>query len=145
MDVEEIDSCGEVADGVYLGLQRLVYYDVDPFGEKVSLTAASLFPTINGAATGTLAYKHSENVVERLARVCPKFVAFSSPHLDVVSLQYLNNKLMAIESYVTENPWHTVFFVFAAIVGVYLVLRRIFADSDDAREGGYLRKGDRLD
>ncbi len=50
--------------------QRLVYFDVDPFGEKVTLTAASLFPTINGAATGTLAYRHSENIVERLARVC---------------------------------------------------------------------------
>ncbi|KAI1792500.1 thioredoxin-domain-containing protein [Ganoderma leucocontextum] len=105
---------------------RLVYYDVDPFGEKVTLTSGSLFPTINGAATGTLAYKHSENIVERLAR-------------------YLNNKLIAIESYVVENPWHTVFFGVAAVVGLYLVLRRILADSDDAREGGYLRKGDRLD
>ncbi|PIL36535.1 hypothetical protein GSI_00224 [Ganoderma sinense ZZ0214-1] len=105
---------------------RLVYWDVDPFGDKVTLTAASLFPTINGAATGTLAYKYSENIVERLAR-------------------YLNNKLMGIESYVAENPWHTVFFAFATVVGLYLVLRRIFADSDDAREGGYLRKGDRLD
>lgn len=46
-----------------------MYYDTDPFGESVKLTAASLFPTINGAANGTLAYKHSENVVERLARV----------------------------------------------------------------------------
>ena len=53
-------------------LQRLVYYDTDPFGESVKMTAASLFPTINGAAKGTLAYKHSENMVERLARVrCP--------------------------------------------------------------------------
>lgn len=51
------------------GLQKLVYYDTDPYGEKVKLTSASLFPTINGAAKGTLAYKHSENVVERLARV----------------------------------------------------------------------------
>ena len=52
-----------------LAYQRLVYYDVDPFGEPVKLTPASLFPTINGAARGTLSYKHSENIVERLARV----------------------------------------------------------------------------
>ena len=49
--------------------QMLVYYDTDPFGEKVQLTAASLFPTINGAAHGTLSYRHSENIVERVARV----------------------------------------------------------------------------
>ena len=46
-----------------------MYYDKDPLGERVQLTSASLFPTINGAARGTLAYKHSENFVERLARV----------------------------------------------------------------------------
>ena len=92
---------------------------------------------------GTLAYKHSENIIERLARVCvssyPAFFALTS------LLQYLNNKLMGIESYVVENPWHTVFFGIAVVVGIYLLLRRILADLDDAREGGYLRKGDRLD
>ncbi|TBU43982.1 thioredoxin-domain-containing protein [Dichomitus squalens] len=105
---------------------RLVYYDVDPFGETVKLTSASLFPTINGAARGTLSYKHSENIIERLAR-------------------YLNDKLVAIEKYVVNNPWHTAFFVVIGMVGLGLGVKRILAESEDAREGGYLRKGDRVD
>ena len=51
-------------------LQRLIYYDTDPLGEKVTLTTSSLFATIHGAARGTLKYRNSENFVERVARVC---------------------------------------------------------------------------
>ncbi|KAI0706903.1 thioredoxin-like protein [Cerioporus squamosus] len=104
----------------------LVYYDIDPFGEPVKLTAASLFPTINGAARGTLAHKNSENMVERLAR-------------------YLNGKLIALELYVVNNPWHTAFFAMIGMVGLGLGVRKLLAESDEAREGNYLRKGDRLD
>ncbi|KAI0751693.1 thioredoxin-domain-containing protein [Daedaleopsis nitida] len=104
----------------------LVYYDTDPFGEKVQLTAASLFPTINGAARGTLSYKHSENIVERVAR-------------------YLNNKLVSVEKYVSENPWHTAMFAVVGMVGLGLGVKRLLAESDEAREGGYMRKGDRAD
>ncbi|KAH9936885.1 thioredoxin-domain-containing protein [Epithele typhae] len=104
---------------------RLVYWDTDPFGEKLQLSQSSLFPTINSAAHGTLAYKHSENVVERLAR-------------------FLNGKLISLETYVSTNPWHTAFFAVAVLVALGLGVRRLLAD-DDAREGGYYRKGDRLD
>ncbi|RPD62164.1 thioredoxin-domain-containing protein [Lentinus tigrinus ALCF2SS1-7] len=102
---------------------RLVYYDTDPFGEAVKLTASSLFPTINGAARGTLAHKNSENFVERLAR-------------------YLNNKLIALELYVVNNPWHTAFFAMIGMIGLGLGVKKLLAESDEARD---MRKGDRLD
>lgn len=60
-------------------------------------------------------------------------------------LQYLNNKLVAIETYVTENPWHSALFAMVGMVGLGLGVKRLLAESDEAREGGYSRKGDRLD
>ncbi|KAI0773638.1 thioredoxin-like protein [Fomes fomentarius] len=119
-------KAGSFPKAVVANHSRLVYYDTDPFGESVKLTAASLFPTINGAANGTLAYKHSENVVERLAR-------------------YLNNKLVSIENYVSENPWHSASFAVVGMIGLGLGVKRLLAESDEARDGGYLRKSERLD
>ncbi|KAI0666173.1 thioredoxin-domain-containing protein [Trametes maxima] len=104
----------------------LVYYDTDQFGESIQLTPASLFPAINGAAKGTIPYKHSENVVERLAR-------------------YLNNKLVSVETYISENPWYTASYVVVALGVLGLGLKRLLADTEDSREGGYLRKEGRLD
>ncbi|KAI0759740.1 thioredoxin-domain-containing protein [Trametes elegans] len=105
----------------------LVYYDTDQFGEPIKLTSASLFSAINGAAKGTIAYKHSENAVERLAR-------------------YLNDKLTALETYVTSNPWHTAFYGAVLLAVLALGVRRLLADADESsREGGYLRKEGRLD
>ena len=86
--------CGAetLPDSVHCRPQRLVYYDIDPFGEPVKLTASSLFPTINGAARGTLSHKNSENSVERLARVrhdsqCVFGVLFDTPALLVLEQQ----------------------------------------------------------
>ncbi|KAH9853322.1 thioredoxin-domain-containing protein [Lenzites betulinus] len=104
----------------------LVYYDKDQYGETIKLTPSSLFSAINGAMKGTIPYKHSENAVERLAR-------------------YLNGKLVALEGYVTENPWHMVFYAVVALGVLGLGLKRLLADTDDSREGGYLRKEGRLD
>ncbi|KAI0665366.1 thioredoxin-domain-containing protein [Trametes maxima] len=104
----------------------LVYYDTDQFGERIQLTPASLFPAINGAAKGTIPYKHCENVVERLAR-------------------YLINKLVSVETYVSENPWYTASYAVVALGVLGLGLKHLIADRDDSREGGYLRKQGRLD
>ena len=50
-------------------MQRLVYYDVDQFGEKIALSLTSISRVVEGALKGTVSYKHSENFVERAARV----------------------------------------------------------------------------
>ena len=47
----------------------MVYYDSDQHGDKIRLSPNSVFGAINGALAGTIKYKHSENVVERFARV----------------------------------------------------------------------------
>lgn len=49
--------------------QRLVYYDVDQFGDKIQLTTTSVFSAVQGAQASTIAYKNSQNVIERMARV----------------------------------------------------------------------------
>ncbi|KAI0829211.1 thioredoxin-domain-containing protein [Trametes gibbosa] len=104
----------------------LVYYDQDQFGETITLTPSSLFSAINGAMKGTIPYKHSENAVERLAR-------------------YLNGKLVALEGYISENPWHTALYAVVVLAVLALGLKRLLADTEDSREGGYLRKEGRLD
>ncbi len=47
----------------------MVYYEIDQHGEKIKFNAPSIFSTINGAIAGTISFKHSENIVERIARV----------------------------------------------------------------------------
>ena len=59
--------------------------------------------------------------------------------------QYLNNKLVSVEKYVSENPWHTAMFGVVFMVGLGLGVRKLLADSDEVRDGGYSRKGDRVD
>lgn len=44
-----------------------------------------------------------------------------------------------------NNPWHTAFFAVVGMIGLGLGVRKLLAESDEAREGGYVRKGDRLD
>ena len=46
-----------------------MYYDTDQHGDKIRLAPNSIFGAINGAFAGTIKYKHSENIVERFARV----------------------------------------------------------------------------
>ncbi|CCL99003.1 uncharacterized protein FIBRA_01011 [Fibroporia radiculosa] len=105
---------------------RLVYYDKDQFGEDIQLTSTSIFSAIHGAAGGTIPYKHSENMVERMAR-------------------YLNAKLTATETYVFSYPWRTAFFIFLGIAVIILVFKRLFAADSDSREYSHMRKADRLD
>lgn len=49
----------------------MIYYDQDSSDSRIRLTSpASLFSAVEAAAGGSLNYKHSENFVERMARVC---------------------------------------------------------------------------
>ncbi|KAJ3482266.1 hypothetical protein NLI96_g7101 [Meripilus lineatus] len=48
---------------------RLIYYSTDQIGNEISLTATSVLSAINGAIHGTIPFKHSENIVERFARL----------------------------------------------------------------------------
>ena len=57
----------------------------------------------------------------------------------------MNSKLIALELYVVNNPWYTAFFAMVGMVGLGLGVRKLLAESDEARDGYPLRKGDRLD
>lgn len=49
--------------------QRLVYFDTTRTGSPLTLDDATIFPALGDAMKGTLSVRHSENIVERLARV----------------------------------------------------------------------------
>ncbi|KAI0719220.1 thioredoxin-domain-containing protein [Fomitopsis betulina] len=103
----------------------LVFYDVDQFGDKIQLTTTSVFSALQGAQASTIAYKHSQNIVERMAR-------------------YLSGKLTSIEDFVLTYPWRTLsFFVFGILV-IFFLLRRLFNSDHDGGRNGY-RKVDRID
>lgn len=50
-------------------MQKLIYYDQDTNQQPLKLTSTSLFAALEAASKGELAYKNSENFVERMARV----------------------------------------------------------------------------
>lgn len=52
-------------------LQRLVYYDQTRAGNRLTLDDASILPALGDAMRGALSMRHSENIIERLARVSP--------------------------------------------------------------------------
>ncbi|OBZ66615.1 Thioredoxin domain-containing protein 5 [Grifola frondosa] len=107
---------------------RLVYYDVDQFGERIQLTPTSIFSAVIGALQETIPSKHSENIVERLAR-------------------YLNNKLVLLESSVGSHPWLTGFFVVTLLVVILWVFTRLIADNstESSYAGNSPRKLRRID
>ncbi|KAG5719962.1 Thioredoxin domain-containing protein 5, partial [Termitomyces sp. T112] len=101
--------------------QRLVYYDRDSHNHRLEVSSSkSLFETVEAAAAGKLSYKHSENLVERVAR-------------------YLNTKMVSLETYVVTYPWRAATFLCMIFVGIFFVLKRWLADDGD------YRKVDRLD
>ncbi|KAJ6612649.1 thioredoxin-like protein [Mycena sp. CBHHK59/15] len=104
--------------------QSLKYYDTDQSGTPIKLTSPSIFSAVEGAASGTIKSKDSENFVERMAR-------------------YLNAKMTAIESYVMEHPLYAVFMVGLVLAVVYLGLQRCLKD-DSVGEREYGKSG-RLD
>ncbi|KAF9453143.1 protein disulfide isomerase [Macrolepiota fuliginosa MF-IS2] len=97
--------------------KQLVYHDEDISGHKIKLTSTQkLFATLEKATAGKLHYKHSQNVVERLAR-------------------YLNHKLAGIEYYVTLHPYKTVLFIVGGIAVVfYLLFRWLGSDMPNDRD-----------
>ncbi|THH32163.1 hypothetical protein EUX98_g2007 [Antrodiella citrinella] len=101
---------------------KLVYWDSDPHGSKIALNAHSITTAISGASRGTIAYKHSENIVERFAR-------------------YLNNKMVTVEKFVSNRPWTVVLIILGAVVGLYFLLRRLLQD-DIPMDGGQYRRLD---
>jgi len=114
---------------------KLLYWDIDVTGSPI--TGSTLSTTLEAVIAGSLAYKHSENFVERMAR-------------------FLNNGLIALEEYVTTNPIKSALFVLCALVLFVLFIRRLLADGDEEAPvvrngkyekpaGEYLRKSNRLE
>jgi len=130
-------EAAEVPAVVIANHSQLIYYDTDVSGAKIALTASSVISTLEGILSGSVAYKNSENIVERLVR-------------------YLNEKLVSLEVFVTNNPRTVVFLVCSVFVLFVLFIRRILADDDAHRPvikngryekhgNGHLRKSDRVD
>ncbi|KAI0301939.1 thioredoxin-domain-containing protein [Multifurca ochricompacta] len=80
---------------------RLVYFDTTKAGSKLTLDAAS-----------TLNVRHSENIIERLAR-------------------YINNRFIAIENMVSEHPWVTLGFFAMGVLVIFWIIKRLFVDEEN--------------
>ncbi|KAH7930318.1 thioredoxin-like protein [Leucogyrophana mollusca] len=106
---------------------RLLYYDKDSNGQSIQLTSVSVFSAIEGALSGTIRPKHSENFMERLVR-------------------YFNSRLVAFEEFVVEHPYFIAFLGLGFLTVMFVVLKRAMSDElgdlqTDRRHG----KSSRLD
>ncbi|KAI0337496.1 thioredoxin-domain-containing protein [Trametopsis cervina] len=91
---------------------RLIYYDTDPAGERITLSPSSIISALGPALAGAPNYHHSENLVERMAR-------------------YINDKLVFIEHVVSYHPWGTSLFVVGALAVLFIFLRRVWDQESD--------------
>jgi len=105
---------------------RLVYYDQTRAGNRLTLDDTSILLALGDAMRGALSVRHSENIIERVAR-------------------FINKKFIAVEGMVSEHPWVTVaFFVLGAFV-VFFVIKRLFLDEENYAPQIRGRKEARLD
>ncbi|TRM68611.1 thioredoxin-like protein [Schizophyllum amplum] len=103
--------------------KNLIYFDEDGHGSTMRLSASSILPAVEGAVSGQLSPKNSENILERMAR-------------------YVNSKIMLAEAYIVEHPWHLLLIIVAAVGMIGWVVKRVIFDAP-TDEYGY-QKG-RLD
>ncbi|TCD69206.1 hypothetical protein EIP91_008502 [Steccherinum ochraceum] len=101
---------------------KLIYWDTDAFGRKIKFESVSIKSAITAASHGSIPYRHSENIVERMAR-------------------YLNGKMEGVEHFVSNRPWTVVGFIVAAVIGIFLFLRYLLRD-DIPMDGGQYRRLD---
>ena len=91
-------------------LQNLIYYNVDAEGNDINLGSfSSVFSALEGVANHSIHPNHSENLLERLAR-------------------YLNNRMTSLETYIVNNPIHTILMVGLVAVIMFLAMRRFLSD-----------------
>lgn len=83
--------------------------------------------------TGKSSPKHSENTVERMARVSVLSFTYIRTHFSfTVATQYLNDKLQWFESAIKANPKTTIFMFVLVIIGfIYFIKRTVFDDNGD--------------
>ena len=121
----------------------MIYYDVDPLGDKLKLSSESIISALDGVLAGTLSYKHSENVVERGARVSHIHLLVSIKFELTFASQYVNNKLVFMEHIVSFHPWAVSFLVVAVLAALVIFFRRLW--SQEAAYASELARKARLD
>jgi hypothetical protein len=92
---------------------------------------------------GALSVRHSENIVERVARVSSLQLRGMIQRFTCV--QYINKKFIAIEGLVSDHPWITVAFFVMGVAAVFTVVKRLFLDEDDYTLHSRGKKEARLD
>jgi len=115
-----IQSPGQV---VIVDHSKLVYFDATRAGSRLALDDASILPALGDAMQNVLRVRHSENIVERVAR-------------------YMNQKMLAVEKVVSEHPWATLSLFAAFVLVVFWMIRRLFDDEPASYKSG---KAARLD
>jgi hypothetical protein len=102
-------------------MQNLLYYDEDGYSRPLKLTKNSIISALNAIYAGKGVPKHSENILERFARVrifhlCLNLRLF-------FARQSVNNKVLALEAYVKTHIKTTLFGIVLFIVLIFYSLR----------------------
>ena len=122
----------------------MIYYDQDPSYSRIRITASvSLFSAAEAAAAGKLSYKHSENIVERMARVRHASVPFVPVTYHIQ--QHLNTKMISFAEYVVAYPLRSVFLLFVVLGLVTFGLKRLITNDLPSQDEHRATKAHRLD
>lgn len=103
-------------------LKALLYYDVDSFDQPIRLSQESVFSALNAIYTGKSTPKHSESMLERIARVsCVANTLYPANK----GLKNVNNRLIALEEYVSGHVKTTIFSIMLFFVLLFYGLRYV--------------------
>ena len=103
-------------------------------GDPIRLSKWML-DVVQDAVDGNLNYKHSENAVERMARVrrLPFFRCVAD------SSQFLSNGLVNTQHFVTEHAFMTLILVVGVLLAMFFVIKKFAnVEADDYKKVGRL-------
>ncbi|KAF8655196.1 hypothetical protein AX16_003228 [Volvariella volvacea WC 439] len=117
--IQKVDEATVLSTGglddlkvVVVDHSNLIYWDTDATGSPIKLSSSqSVFSAIEGSFSGQIAYKNSENAIERMTR-------------------YLSNKLMSIEKFIVNHPLWAITLILSAIGAFALFLRRVLNEEE---------------
>jgi hypothetical protein len=123
----------------------LIYWDRDTTGQPIQLNAVSIFSAIEGVYSNKIRSKHSENILERLLRVCVATKSLLTSSLTTPYKKVFNSSLTRTEGFIIAHPYMAVLLILGFLAAVVMAIKKLLDDDSDLQSGYRYTKGGRLD
>ena len=105
----------------------MIYYDTNRDGQGIGLDAAEITLSVNSVLAGQIPHKNSENLIERIARVCTHHILLLESSF-LTHLQRLNSLLISIEEGIVANPLRSIALILIFLILIVLGIRRLLKE-----------------